>query len=204
MTISKQEIVDAVIQVVTPLFDEHDFAAQNTQRFVNVSGDLVREVCVYPNKNDAYVWRGIFPLCQHDLWTGWSALGMRYPREYGESKIVSAQELPDALGVLKENSEKALRFLIRIRDSADMSKEIEKAPRSSRQLANAYCLASLGNIDAATSSAKCFLKEGELSKGIKSAEMLLKAIEADSVATFLEKNRKTNIRKLKLTHLNSD
>lgn len=202
--IAKPEIVDAVLHATAQLFDEFGFVGLNTQRFVNVSGDLIREICLYPNKQDAYVWRGVFPLCQNDLWTGWSALGMRFPRKHGTLKIKSAQDLSGAMERLKGSAEQEVQFLLRLRDPADMSREIAKAPRPARQLANAYCLASLGKLDAAAKSAEVFVTEDPMSRGVKSAELLRQSIESGSVTEFLDRNRKTKVRKLKLTNLVAD
>ncbi len=197
--LSQKDINDLALQALAPEFEKRGYQQYRGKQFLRISGGILRYVGVYPNKNDAYVWHGAFPLCQHDLWLGWSASGGRFPKKVGGLTVPDMDSMRPAIDALRRAVIKSLRILNRHKDAEHYAAWLTENDSPYRALALAYCLASVGDVVGASNSAMRFLDEGKPNiKTVVSAEALIEAVEDGEVADLLRQTTEDNIRRLRL------
>ena len=184
---------------LAPELEKRGYGQYRGKQFLKISGGILRSIAVYPNKNDAYVWYGAFPLCQHDLWLGWSASGGRFPKRTGALTIQAQEDVQPSIESLMRGVIKSVRILNRIGDIAQYREMLLDQDSQYRRLALAYCHAHVGDFDKARDCARRFLDDGRVTiKTAVSAEALIEAVEDGEVPDLLRQTTEDNIRRLRL------
>ncbi len=197
--IAQKDINDAVMGAVTPLLEERGYQLYSGKQFLSISGDVIRNVAIYPNKNNAYVWYGAFPLCEQNLWMGWSTTGGRIPEEHAGLTIPDAESLESAVGAMCDAVIESMQRMDRITDIQAFAEILSAQDSPNRALAKAYCLAYLGDAHGAAANAGQYLDEGPRSlKAAASAEALVQAAEGEAIPELIRKSTISNVRRLRL------
>lgn len=188
------------MQALGPEFERRGYQQYRGKQYISISGGVLRKVAVYPDKNDAYVWYGAFPLCHYDLWLGWSAMGGRFPKRTGALKILSQDDVQPGIESLMRGVIKSVRILNRVRDTARFRDMLLEQESQYQRLALAYCHADVGEFAKARDCARRFLEDGRITTKTKiGAEALIEAVDDGEVPDLLRYATKDNVRRLRLS-----